>query len=556
MPHPEPTAPAPDTSTGTSPEGGLPASVITAVTALAVHATDALAAGVHLRGDPLAPGGPAEVVAAVLDTGEPARRTGDGAACAVPLHGARAALGVLWVTGDPDRSWTELDVDQLRQLAVLTSAQLEGDVRQGRTEGARRSAVLGRTQARLLLQLSEALTDTETVADVARALDRVAATHLGTRWTYLGLLDDQRRRLHFLPLADRPGAGQEHWAGMPAEADHPPARVARTTVPLFYADAAARRADFGTPWAQVGEQMPFQASAHLPLVVGGQVVGSLSLVHDTATEWSLHDKSAMLALAGYTAQALQRAQLLAERRTAAQTLQLAMLTELPEPDHLEVRARYLPSSDLDQVGGDWYDAFLTPDGATTLAVGDVTGHDSRAAAAMGQMRSLLRAYGVDRDEPPSALVTRLDRAVQALAVDTLATVVCAQVEQDPQQRAGGWRRLRWTNAGHPPPVLVDPTGEARLLDTPTNLLVGLDPGTRRDDHVVDVAPGSTLLLYTDGLVERRGIDLDASTAALARLAGEHHHRDLDALLDALLDGAHAAADDDIVILAVRLHPED
>jgi serine phosphatase RsbU (regulator of sigma subunit) len=256
------------------------------------------------------------------------------------------------------------------------------------------------------------------------------------------------------------------------------------------------------------------------------------------------------ALARYTSQALQRAAFLADRRSAAQVLQESLLTTLPTVDHLQIRARYVPAATGEHVGGDWYDAIVLPHGATALIIGDVTGHDLAAAAQMGQLRGLLRAFAYDRREPPTEIFSRLEKSLPALGVSTLATAVLANVE--PPTDELGWR-LRWTNAGHPPPLLVHPDGSTEALITQPDLLLGLVPGTARHDHTHDLPPGSTVLLYTDGLIEHRGRTLDQGLHELrATLAGVAH-LPLDDLLDVLVDdliGEHP--EDDCAVIALRL----
>jgi serine phosphatase RsbU (regulator of sigma subunit) len=159
----------------------------------------------------------------------------------------------------------------------------------------------------------------------------------------------------------------------------------------------------------------------------------------------------------------------AHDRTVARALQDAMLTRLPEPDHLHLVARYLTATGTERVGGDWYDAVVLPTGTTTLMIGDVAGHDIAAAAVMGQLRNMLRAFAWDRgDDTPSASVTRLDRAMRELRLGTLATLAVVQIEQHAADDEQGLRTIRWTNAGHPPPVLVHPDGSAVVLDAGQN----------------------------------------------------------------------------------------
>ncbi len=248
----------------------------------------------------------------------------------------------------------------------------------------------------------------------------------------------------------------------------------------------------------------------------------------------------------------------AERQAAElERLQQALLTPPPEPDHLHVVVRYQPAGHEAQVGGDWYDAFLQPDGATVIAIGDVVGHGSDAAAAMGQLRGLLRALAYDNTGPPAATLTRVDRAARGLAVSTMATAILARIERHPDVPVAGRRVLRWSNAGHLPPVLLAPDGTSRVLQTPPDLMLGVEPHAARRNHTADLDDGHTLLLVTDGLVERRGCDLDEGLARLLHALRDLGERPLDELLDTLLERLvpHAGADD-VAIVAVRAYPED
>jgi len=241
---------------------------------------------------------------------------------------------------------------------------------------------------------------------------------------------------------------------------------------------------------------------------------------------------------------------LQDRRQAARTLQAAMLTHLPDPEQLELASRYVPASEGDQVGGDWYDALVDRDGSTTLVIGDVTGHDIVAAAAMGQVRAVLRAYAVEGGQQPSQVLTRTETALERLGIDALATAVVVRVA--PCAGGGGALRLTWSSAGHPPPVVLLPGGPATPLTAPPDLLLGALPGVPRHDHTAELPPGATLVLHTDGLVERRDTDLDTGTQLLCGAIEREGHRSLDELLDtvipAVLEGRH---DDDVAVLAAR-----
>ena len=299
---------------------------------------------------------------------------------------------------------------------------------------------------------------------------------------------------------------------------------------------------------QVGE-----ARAFLPLRARGHVYGTVALVWEDVRRFTDADRATFAALALYVAQAVSRAQLLQERLDALVILQSSLLPRLPEPEHLDLAARYRPAALRDQVGGDWYDAVIMPSGATALMIGDVVGHDMKAAAAMGQLRNMLRALAWALDDAPSSNVARLDRAIDELDVDGMASLVYARIEEDAVDPASGRRVLRWTNAGHPPPLVVEADGSTRWLETPrADLMLGVSPDSNRSDNRTTMEPGSTLLLYTDGLVERRHEDLNVGLDRLAASAASHHALPVSAFLDRILgDLIPREPGDDVAVLAVR-----
>ncbi|SHN82516.1 PAS domain S-box-containing protein [Geodermatophilus obscurus] len=302
-----------------------------------------------------------------------------------------------------------------------------------------------------------------------------------------------------------------------------------------------------TFWHSDGTAVPIELIA-VPTVEDGAVTGVVVSFRD------LTDRLAARRQADELRRVTARA---AAERALSDRLQQALLTPPPEPDHLQVAVRYRPAAHEAQVGGDWYDAFLQPDGATVLVIGDVVGHDSNAAAAMGQLRGLLRALAYDNEEPPSATLSRTEHVARGLAVSTMATVVLARIERHPDVPVAGTRVLRWSNAGHLPPVLLAPDGTTTLLETRPDLVLGIDPDAPRADHTAELADGQTLLLVTDGLVERRDSDLDAGLAALQEALRDLGGTPLEELCDTLLarmlpePGA-----DDVAIVAVRTYPED
>lgn len=234
----------------------------------------------------------------------------------------------------------------------------------------------------------------------------------------------------------------------------------------------------------------------------------------------------------------------------ALALQRSLLTDPPTVDGLEIVARYAPSSMADEVGGDWYDSFVLPDGATTLIIGDVAGHDLTAAVTMSKMRNMLRGLVVDRQEPPGDILRRLDVSTQILDTEEgTATCVYARIEGE----SGGPRQLHFSVAGHPPPLLVTADGEARFLDAAQDIMLGgLAPNKERASTTEPLPPGCIVLLYTDGLVERADEDIDQGLERLRRDAARLATEPLDEFCRALVEGPSATSNDDIAVIAARL----
>ncbi|SDF00524.1 Serine phosphatase RsbU, regulator of sigma subunit [Blastococcus aurantiacus] len=304
-----------------------------------------------------------------------------------------------------------------------------------------------------------------------------------------------------------------------------------------------------------------ESIAVLPLHGRGRTVGLLSLFNGPGRgAISPADLQTATEVAGRAGMALDNARLYSQQRALAEQLQRSFLTAPPEPDHAEIVVRYLPAAAAAAVGGDWYDAFLQPDGATMLVIGDVAGHDTAAAATMGQLRSLLRGIATSHDESgPAAVLAKLDASMALLQVDTLATAAVARFEQDMDQRERGVTRMRWSSAGHLPPVTVHPDGTVAALGTfgRAEMLLGVDPDTRRTETVVTLDRGVTVLLYTDGLIERRDSDIDDGMerllAVLADLADLPLQELCDRVIERMVEGH---PDDDVALVAVRLHPQD
>ncbi|NYG54467.1 GAF domain-containing protein [Nocardioides perillae] len=476
-------------------------------------------------------------------------------------------VGSLCAIDHEPRAWDDDQVGLLEDLAAACSAELaQRGLRREAVDRARDATELER-RSRVLLSLSEGLATAATLPQVAAAVERTARDQIGCLRAGIWLCGDGDDR----PAADLPRAtsytttvlrwvdstafasGGLPWAQARRHADlrpdatNPLGEVLGTGLPSFLPDRAAQNARWphlASP-DQVGE-----ARAFLPLTVHGRTVGVLALVWEDAGEVSAEHRVTLAALASYAAQATQRALAVHDRVDALVTLQSAMTSTLPRVAGHALAARYRPASSVEQVGGDWYDAVSLPAGRTALTVGDVAGHDMRAAATMGQLRSMLRALAwATPDEAPAATVERLDRAACDLQVPGLASLVFAHLDPAPDGAL-----LTWANAGHPPPVVVTPDGAVALLaDAAHEPMIGIAARSERRDRQVRLRPGATVLLYTDGLVERRREHLDAGLLRLAAAAERHAGLPVDDFVDALLaevlDPDHR---DDVALLALRV----
>ncbi|MFE3638925.1 PP2C family protein-serine/threonine phosphatase [Streptomyces sp. NPDC059168] len=246
--------------------------------------------------------------------------------------------------------------------------------------------------------------------------------------------------------------------------------------------------------------------------------------------------------------ALDNARRYEQHRDVAEALQRAQLTELPEVRGVSLAARYLPATRGLNIGGDWYDAFPQPDGSVLAVIGDVTGHGLRAAVIMGQLRTALRAYAVEGNGP-ARILTLLHRMLRHQQPELYAT--CAIARFTPGDPA-----VVWAAAGHPPAVTRDPDGGVSVLDLRPGIMLGVPMAYEYEEHTARLPAGSTLALYTDGLVERRAAGIDAGIDRLARsleALGDTELEDLDAAAESLLkpmlhDSEH---DDDVCLLLCR-----
>ena len=381
-------------------------------------------------------------------------------------------------------------------------------------------AVLGRRRLEVLARLAESLAGASSLDEVKRRALRVF------RGYDADAIDVE------LQLAD---ASTEDWS---AEPHWEPPR------PIYAGDVVAGSSADGRDvvWVALESDREDRAVSTLVMELNPRI-----LLDDDLTDFvRLAGSVVGRALGRARAEAVQREHVDQERRLS-ETLQRSLLSNPAQVQGLPVAVRYVPAAEEAQIGGDWYDAFRLPGGRLSLVIGDVTGHDRDAAASMAQMRNLLRGVAMTLTSPAEVLGA-VERAGQQLEFDVLATAIVAHVEPSPES-AGAL--LRWSNAGHLPPVVIDPDGSTRVLAEHPDPLLGVGHRGRRE-HAATLAPGSLVVLYTDGLIERRGSSLDAGLAWLTAALTGQQHGDPEAVCDLLIGHMPADIDDDVALLVLKI----
>ncbi|NBM17617.1 SpoIIE family protein phosphatase [Streptomyces sp. GC420] len=383
---------------------------------------------------------------------------------------------------------------------------------------------------------------------VLHRLVTTAMDLVGARYGALGVLDESGEGLsEFIPvgLDDEEyealaGIELPHGRGLLGHLIHQPA-------PLRVEDIASHPESAGFPEGHP----PMRTLLGVAISVRSHIYGNLYLCdRKDGKPFDAHDEAVVVALAGAAGVAIENARLFQQTRADAERFQRMLLPRLPSLGPFEAAAEYRPSTERElhagQVGGDWYDALLLSDGAAAAIIGDVVGHDLTAAAAMAQTRNMLRALLFDRRTPPSSVLTQLDRTLHAITENPVTTACLARIE--PADDA--WV-LRWSTAGHPPPLVLAPGAEPAYLHAEPGVPLGVDTALARPDHVYPLPPGATVVLFTDGLVEHRRHSLETGLDALAALAAEHAGLPLDELCRVLAERHPSDGHDDLAVLAIR-----
>jgi PAS domain S-box-containing protein len=323
----------------------------------------------------------------------------------------------------------------------------------------------------------------------------------------------------------------------------------RPVVENLLPDEELRRAGPNVHRARHYRAAGIHSALIVPLAARGDQIGTVSMVRAAdSPAFDDEDVAVARALADRAAISLDNARRYSREHGIAVELQRALLAApgTPHP-RIEVATRYQPAGATDLVGGDWFDTLALPGGLTLLAMGDVMGHGVEAAVEMSHYRAMLRVVAGEGD-PPDHILHRMDVLLEAMGAKRPAT--CLLGLADPL-RGGCW----FANAGHLPPAVISPGGTVALLDVPPGPPLGADLRGGYETVYVPWRPAHTLLLYTDGLVERRTEDIDASLARLAGLTLPHAVGPLDAVLARIVHRlAPAAAEDDVALLAARVHP--
>ncbi|MEV8567611.1 SpoIIE family protein phosphatase [Streptomyces sp. NPDC051322] len=430
--------------------------------------------------------------------------------------------------------------------------------RDKRTSGAEVGGMSALERLSLLADTADVLSS---APDLDEALQRVgrALTQRLADWCAVDLLDEhgQLDRVCVVPrdpMGLIPASYEGRLPPVSEAARGPLARVLRGAGPLLLTEPAPpsqAESPLDARHLELFEQLGGSSAVVAPLRARRKLFGALTVTRISGgLPFTEEDLSLVDGLVRSIAMGVDSARLYHETRNIAERLQHTLLPVLPDIEHLQLAARYVPSSTTAEVGGDWYDCFSLPSGETALVIGDVTGHDLDAAVTMSQLRSMLRGIAIDRQEPPGEVLRRLDMANHSLFREATATCIYAVIKNP---RAGSWK-LEHSSAGHLPPLLTTEEGDTHYLEEGAGLLLGMDPELPRPEARDRLPAGSTVLLYTDGLIEHRGESLDHGMALLRRHTAALAREPLNVFCDELLIRLGADNADDIAILAVRPTP--
>ncbi|MEI7033449.1 SpoIIE family protein phosphatase [Streptomyces pratensis] len=420
--------------------------------------------------------------------------------------------------------------DATQELADSTARHELDDERRQRT-----SLVQGTTAA---------LAHARTVKDVIAVLkNSQGLAHLGATSLVVGLLESGRIHL----VADGPeGAYVPGTRYTRVEEQYPMSEVVRTLAPRFIESADDFAASYPVLWPHISH-LHVTSAAYMPLIAQARPIGALGLLYRDKAGFTADERNLLMALGTSIAQSLQRAMLYEQDHDLAEGLQQAMLPRrIPAVPGAQVAVRYRSARIGRDIGGDWYDLIPLPGGRVGAVIGDVQGHDTHAAAVMGQLRIVLRAYAAE-GHSPATVMARASVFLHELDTDRFAT--CTYAEADLTTGV-----VQVVRAGHVDPLMRDVDGSCRRVPADGGLPLGLSAEFGRLEYpvsTVELDPGQTMILFTDGLVELPGADLDEGMQLLTTLVTSGP-ADLQELADQLCDAVDGrGGQDDVALLLLR-----
>ncbi|MGW1039082.1 SpoIIE family protein phosphatase [Streptomyces sp. NPDC002547] len=430
-----------------------------------------------------------------------------------------------------------------RIIGILRDATQE--LRDGRTRGEQRSQDEAlRRQTDVVQITTAALAHARTVQDVIDVLkDSRGLTHLGAMSLVVGMVESSRIKI----VAEGPEGRSLPGAGVTRiDEPYPMGEAIRSLSPQFIESPEEFAERYPILWPYLGH-LGITSAAYLPLIAHARPIGAVGLLYDDRYGFTTEDRNVLVALGSSIAQSLQRAMFYEQDKDLAQSLQQAMLPRsIPSVPGADIAVRYRSASLGRDIGGDWYDVIPLPGGRVGAVIGDVQGHDTHAAAVMGQLRIVLRAYAAE-GHTPATVMARASIFLKELDTERFAT--CLYVEADLSSGV-----VQLVRAGHVDPLLRTTEDCCRRLSVEGGLPLGLSAEFGRLEYpvtTVELDPGQTLLLCTDGLIEQPGTDLDDGMRTLRDLVCTGPG-DVSDLADRLIASAEdRGGHDDVALLLLR-----
>jgi PAS domain S-box-containing protein len=484
------------------------------------------------------------------------------AVAVVPLRARGHTVGVLALFADA--AWTDdrlgFDLDLARDIAARAAVAIDNSLAYARAHAARDDAEAANQRLSLLAEVSEVLAGTDDPDVAVGKLAHLVVPQLAD-WSLIAVVDDDGNLrdvgyAHSDPAKEKVLALYSARRSESMSESAPRTMALRTSEPSVFehfseAQLAAAQPDPAV--FKIVRSLDPYGLATIPLTSRGRTFGVLTLATSSGRgPHTREEVASALEIARRAGPVLDSARAALHSRRLAESIQRSVLAVSPSRSDLEIATRYRPANVDREVGGDWYDTFTSPDGSTVVTIGDVMGHDVAAIAAMAQLRTFMQACAWTLQHSPAQVLSATDEAGIRLGREIFATALTADLAPPTPE---GNVALRWSNAGHLPAVLIASDGSPSLLTTSAvDPPLGIRAGVIRHDHTCTLEPGSVLLLYTDGLIERRDRNIDDGIQELLNLAAALHGHNLDALLDELLTQlmTDRTISDDVALIAVRI----